>query len=199
DPDSTVKLVQDMLKDWKSGVKYERIARTAHTDVKGELVSIKTPDKEGAVYAAGLVLPMTDSDPDYPALDVANFLVGAAPLASRLSDRVRKKDGLAYEVGSQFSADARDKAAEFAVLATCNPENMKKVEKAVAEELEKVLKDGLQADELAEGKKAYLQQLKGAFAEDGALVSILGSELQNGRTLAFYVELEKKVEALAPE
>src|SRR5262249_49773801 len=127
DADAAAKQVGDILKDWKAKEPYEHIARKANLTVKGSRESIRTPDKGNALYLAALTLAMKDSDADYPALKVADFLFGSAPLASRLSNRVRGKEGLSYGAGTQCSADARDERGAFVIFAICNPANIDKV------------------------------------------------------------------------
>jgi zinc protease len=189
-------LVQEFLKDWKPPVPYERIARSAHLDVPGERIVIETPDKTNALYAAGLTLALNDADPDNAALEVGNFILGGGSLSSRLGDRVRQKDGLSYGVRSAYNASALDKSASFQFMAICNPANMDKVNRAIAEELDRLLKDGVEAKELAEAKGAYLKQLKVARSNDAALAGDLGDGLQAGRTLEYDAALEKKIAGL---
>lgn len=188
--------LRKLLADWKSDTPYERIARPAKTTVEGKKDSILTPDKENAIYIAGHYIAMTDADPDYPALEIANFVLGGGTLSSRLGNRVRQKDGLSYGVGSRFSADAKDKAGRFMLFAICNPKNIDKVDKAIAEEIEKMLKDGITSDELAEAKKSYLEREKVSRATDQALAGLLATSLYEDRTMAYYSDLEKKIEAL---
>jgi zinc protease len=199
DPEATRLQVEKLLGDWKAPVPFQRIPRPANTAVPGGRREIRTPDKANAVYTAGLMLALSDADPDYPALEVANFLFGGASLSSRLANRVRHKEGLSYGVGSRFSADARDRSAHFSLFAITNPANIGKVDRAIREELDRLLKDGIGADELAEAKVAFLKQRKLMWASDMALTGLLAEELFNGRTLGFYAELEKKVADLTPD
>ena len=122
DPEPTVKAAEDALKDWKAKTPYQRIERPADTGIKGEKIVIETPDKKNAMYIAGLMLALKDTDPDNAALEVGNYLFGGGPLSSRLGDRVRQKEGLSYGVGSMFGADAQDKSARFMMFAICNPD-----------------------------------------------------------------------------
>jgi len=115
-----------------------------------------------------------------------------------LSNRVRGKDGLSYGVGSRFSADALDPNAKFTINAITNPTNMEKVDKAIAEEIVKFVKDGVSASELEEGKKAFLQSQKVLLSSDGAIAGQLAEGLHVGRTFQYLSELEKKIEALQP-
>ena len=72
---------------------------------------INTPDRANATYTAGLLLPLKDDNPAYPALVMANFILGGNTLSSRLGDRIRQQEGLSYGVHSGFSAAAFDPRA----------------------------------------------------------------------------------------
>ena len=199
DADAVVKQVGDMLKGWKSKTAYRHVAREAFPKVKGERVAINTPDKANAVYLAMETFPMKDSDPDYPALVVGNYLLGAAPLASRLSNRVRGKEGLSYGVGSQLNAGSLDPVGVFMIFAIYNPKNAGKVDSAINDVLAKFFKDGVEGKELQEGIKAYLQTRKNNRSTDSSLASQLATLQRVGRTFAFEAEYEKKLEAVKPE
>jgi zinc protease len=199
DPEPTRRLVEKLLGNWKAPVPFQRIPRPANTDVPGGRKEILTPDKANAVYTAGLMLALTDADPDYPALAVADFLFGGGSLSSRLGNRVRQKEGLSYGVGSAFNADARDKSARFTISAITNPANIGKLDKAITEEFDKLLNDGISAQELAEAKAAFLKQRKLQWARDAVLARLLGEELFNGRTLDYYAKLDRKVADLTPD
>ena len=67
-----------------------------------------TPDKENAIYLAGLSVPIKDDNPDYPALLVGNFILGGGGLSSRIADRLRQKGGLSYTAMSMFAASPLD-------------------------------------------------------------------------------------------
>jgi zinc protease len=198
DPAATPPLVEEVLKDWKSGVPYERIEQSVRSK-SGQRKVIDTPDKANAVFAAGHTFPMMDTDPDYPALQLADFIFGEAPLASRLSMRVRGEKGLSYGVGSMLNADTQDKLGIFIMFAITNPKNIDKVDQTIAEELDKMLQKGVSEKELEEAKKAYLQQLKVQRSRDATLALFLGVRLHAGQSFAYYADLEKKIAALTPE
>src|SRR5437588_12927362 len=87
----------------------------------------------------------------------------------------------------------------FLVFAIYNPVNFAKVDKAIAEELDKFFKEGVQAKELGAGVKGLLQARKGGRSTDAALAGQLAAGLASGRTFAFVAELEKKMAELTPE
>src|SRR5204862_7032741 len=146
DPEPTLKQVAGIVGDWKTERPYARIERQAFLNVPGGKHSIVTPDKANANYLAGLTLAMNDQDPDYPALVLGNFIFGGGSLSSRLGDRVRQKEGLSYGVGSSFTAGTEDNVGRLTINAICNPGNVGKVESAVLEELDLLLRDGVTSD-----------------------------------------------------
>ena len=99
---------------------------------------------------------MKDDDPDYPAMVMGNFVLGGGSLSSRLGDRVRQKEGLSYGVGSFMGADSFDPRSSLTIFAICNPANAPKVVKVIREELDRLLKDGITAEELDRGQEAAI-------------------------------------------
>jgi zinc protease len=200
DLEATLKQMDELLDDWQPKQEYARIPRKAHLDVPGGKHSILTPDKANANYMAGLSMAMDDRDPDYAALVIGNYIFGGGSLSSRLGDRIRQKEGLSYGVGSSFSVSTEDKLARFSVMAICNPANIGKVESAVLEELDLLLKDGVTADELEKAKQAWLQSRELSRSSDSYIADRLQRSLRVGQSLVEYdAEVEKKVAALTPE
>jgi zinc protease len=197
DPDAALAAVDGILKGWTAPTPYKRIEKAAGS-APGGRERIDTPDKANAVYAAGLTIPLSDADPEYPAVLVGNYLLGSAPLASRLGTRIRGKDGLSYGIGTNVTASALDKVGHFYVYALTNPKNMDRLDAAVAEEIGKFLAEGVGAAELEGAKKAYVQSLKGQRASDGRLAVQLAGALYAGRTFEYYADLERKIAAVRP-
>jgi zinc protease len=199
DPEPALAQVREILKGWKSDVPVRRIERSAPTDLVGSHEQILTPDKSNAEYLAGLAFPMKESDPEFAALRIGNFMFGGGSLSSRLGYRIREKEGLSYGVSSQFTASPRDPSASFTITASTNPVNIDRVEKCVAEELEKFLTDGPSLTELTDAQKAYLESQKVSRAGDAGLAGQITTNLQLNRTFAHSAELEKKIAALSPD
>jgi zinc protease len=199
DPDACTEVLKKAMSGWAAARPYARIAWPVTAQPPGTQQRIDTPDKANATYTAGLVLPLKDDDPDYPALVMANFILGGSTLASRLGDRIRQQEGLSYGVTSRFSAAALDPHASFTVTAISNPQNIAKVAQAVREEMARLRRDGVSDTELARAKAGYLQQLTVRRTNDAALAGMLNSLLFNHRTFAYYSELEHKIASLTPE
>jgi zinc protease len=158
----------------------------------------QTPDKENAFFLAGMPIALKDSDADYPALVLGNYILGSGA-SSRLFSRIRVREGLSYGVGSQFSAPVKSNGARFAVQAIAAPQNAPKVEASFRDELASVLRDGYKPEEVATAKDSWSQQRQLGRAQDGALAGALVGQMHNARTMAWDAELESKVRALTPE
>ncbi len=194
-----LKQMEAALQGWKAKTPYARVERRFVEGVKAERIVIETPDKANAVYLAGVTFPLSDADPEDPALEVADFIFGSGTLSSRLGVRVRQKEGLSYGVSSGFSAESLDQSARLQIFAICNPRNIDKVDAAVLDETDKMLKNGVSATEVREAVSAYLASRKVGRASDGAIAGQLGGLLSVGRTFAYEVDLEKKLSALTPD
>jgi zinc protease len=191
-------LITELLGSWKSPRPFTRVP-SLYQDVPVLSKSFETPDKANAILLAGLNLQMRDDDPDFPAMVLGNYMLGGGFLNSRLATRIRQKEGLSYGVGSSFHASPLDKSGTFVTYAIYAPQNAAKLEAALKEEIERVLKDGFTADEVKAAKSGWLQSRQVSRSQDPELAAKLSEYLYIDRTLARDAELEKKVEALTPE
>ena len=198
DPETTLHLVKEMLSGWESKVPFKRIDRRVANNGTGLKEEIVTLDKSNAEYLAGFSFPVSDSDPDYPALRIGNFIFGGSTLASRIGDRIRQKEGLSYGASSSFVASSLDRVASLTVTVSTNPLNIDKVATAVMEELQRFLKDGPSDREVADAKLAFVESQKVSRTADAAIAGAIVTNLNTGRTFAFTADLEKAILALTP-
>jgi zinc protease len=187
----------ELLGDWKSASPYQRIVNS-YKDVQRINTKIETPDKENAQLSASLRLRMRDSDPDYAALVMANYMFGGG-ITARLPDRVRNREGYSYSVSSGFNAPVEGDAATFSASAISNPANTPKVEASFIDELTKTLRDGFTAAELTAAKKSLRDERIGTRSSDGGMLNLISAREQYGRTLAWDGELDAKLQALTLE
>ena len=163
-------VLHELFGDWKSPVQYQRMT-SDYKDIQGKTESLAPPDKANAVVMAAGTLDVSELDPDYPALILGNYMLGGGFLNSRLATRIRQKEGLSYNVGSQVEASAMDKSGTFVFSAICAPQNASKVEHAYQDELERALTEGFTAEEVAAAKTGFLQSRQMRFADDGGIAN----------------------------
>lgn len=191
------KLAAELFGDWKSSAPYTRLTRT-WKKLNAVNQTIDTPDKANAFFAAGTTIAMDESDPDYPAMVLANTILGG-DIQSRLWKRIRETDGLSYQVQSVFYAGAHEKFAQFLAIAISNPQNSPKVEIAFKDEIAKAVNGGFTAEEVATVKKSFLDEETLGRSEDASLTRTLARNAQNGWTMAHDAEIEAKIAKLTAE
>jgi zinc protease len=196
DPKALADLIEQQFGDWHNASPYARIPARYFERPALER-EMRTPDKANAVLRAGLGIRMRDDNPDFPAIVLANQLLGGSSTA-RLPARIREKEGLSYSTYSWFSANPLDEVASFNVSAIFAPQNKARVEQAMREELARALKEGFTAEEVETAKRGLLEARRLARTNDGQLSSRLSTYLFLGRTFAWDVDFERRIAALTP-
>jgi len=193
-PDEVKKAASDLLGGWNTPGAWARIPsrylKTAPSNVK-----IETPDKQNAQFEAGIRLQMSDSDPDYPAMVIANYMLGGS-ISGRLPNRIRNQEGLSYGVNSGFTAASEGDAAVLSAAAISNPKNAPKVEASFRDELAKTVANGFTAEELSAAKKAYLDERMVGRSQDLSLVGQILTREDSDRTFAWDERLESSIRGL---
>jgi zinc protease len=197
DADALVKQVGSLLGGWTARRPYARIP-WPYQEVEPLASRLITPDRANAVLLVGENLLLRDDAPDYPALVLGNFMLGGGFLNSRLAVRIRQREGLSYGVGSSLSARALDQNGSFSIHAIHAPQNTERLEVALREELDRALREGFTADEMAEASKGLLQTRQMARAQDGGLAGKLATYLFLNRTLQWDAAEESRLAKLTP-
>jgi zinc protease len=187
--------------DWKqpsAGPRaFARVPRPV-TPIPAQRLVLTTPDKQNANFMAVLPLPVNDTHPDYPALQLANFMFGAGG-SSRLWKRIRETEGLSYGVGSSIQWGQIDLNARWTSSAIFAPQNLARVETAWRDELARSLKDGFTQAELDEARNALLNTRRLGRAQDAAVASQALSNLYLGRRFALSQQVDDKLAATTLE
>ena len=194
-----VPILQRALAGWVAVQPYARMANPLVGGMAGTRHVINTPDKANASYAAGVMMLIRDDDADYAALVIGNYILGGGTLSSRLGVRIRQQEGLSYGVSSSFTASSREPRASLTITAICNPKNMARVEVCVQEELARLLRAGISADELDKARQGYLESLKVARSSDAAVAGTLAGLRYLDRTMSWSAEMERRILALTPD
>ncbi len=185
------------LAKWNTGAPYKRTPEP-YRNIKPEQMQADTPDKANAFYIASSTLKLQDTDPDYTALSLANFMLGGSE-TSRLWMRIREKDGLSYNVRTRLNVSSFEQSGTWSVYAIFAPENRQRIETGIREEFDRALKDGFGETEVKEAIAALLNYRKLSRAQDANLVSGWITYMDTGRDFKWSAESDKKVAALTVE
>jgi zinc protease len=197
DADELTARVRQDLDGWTSSVPYTRL-RNEPSPRKPDVQQLEAPDKANAFYMAALPLRLKDDAPDYVPMLLVNEVLGGGG-KSRLMDRLRQKDGISYGAGSRLRASSFEDTGSLEMLAIYAPQNLDKLKAAVAEEIARLVKDGLSAEELDDARKALLEETRIGLAQDPALAARLTGQLHTGRTMAFTAAQIERAQKLTLE
>lgn len=188
------KALEDAFGSWDAGTAYTRVPQPL-VPVKPERLLIGVPDNQNATMLVRQPIPLNDADADYPALAMANFLLGGGG-NSRLWKRIREGEGLSYDVRSQMEWNGVEQNSQWIGSAIFAPQNQAKVEKAFREEVARAQKEGFTAQELAEGQRGLLNFRRLSRAQDGSVAGAWVRNLYLGRTFQYSAEVDEKLAKL---
>ncbi len=196
-PADVQKLAAELFGSWNSAKTYRPLV-TPYKAAAPINEKIETPDKANAEFLAGERFQMSQNDPDYPAMVLASYMFGE-PITSRISDRIRNREGLSYGANARISVPAEGDAAMLSGTVSLNPAVGPKVEASFMDELKKVYASGFTAAEVDAAKKAYADARMIGRSTDAALLGLLVSHAQLNRPLKWDADVEARIQSLTPE
>ncbi|MBK7615587.1 MAG: insulinase family protein [Vitreoscilla sp.] len=198
DPAQIKPVIARLLGDWTSPQAYARVPQPAPA-LNGQRMVATLKDKPNATAIGVLPLQLSDNDPDYASLQVGVHVLGAGGFDSRLLTRLRQKDGLSYGAGANLGASSFEPSAKLSFYAIFAPGNRAKVEQGFAEEIQRLVRDGVTASELASAKKAMLAESDTWRANDSAVASGWLGHLARDRSFRWNGDFDTRVQMLTLE
>ncbi len=110
--------------------------------------------------------------------------------------RVREQDGLSYSVGAYLEPSSFELNTPLVLSAIFAPENRERLVKALAEELARIVRDGVTEAELAEAKSGLLKRRQLSRTQDASLAAALVQQAYLGRTFAFSAKIDAAIAAV---
>lgn len=188
--------LQNTLGNWNSKAAYAELV-PRYSETKGVNETINTPDKTNAVAAGGINLKVSEKDADYPALYMANELLGGgAFLNSRIAQRLRENEGMSYGAGSFFNASYKHQNGALGVYAFFNPIYKNRLDSALRQEIDKALTKGFTEDELKKSSSSLMEQRRTSLGSNEMLSGMITEYMQDERQLDDFVKFEDAVKKL---
>ncbi len=194
DPAAVLRALQAGISGWDGGAPYTRVPNPFIV-VKPEQRTLATPDRQNADMRVRQFMPIADDHPDYPALMLANYLLGSGG-SSRLWQRIREQEGLSYDVRSGIGWSQQDDNSAWQASAIFAPANRARVQAAFEAEIARALKDGFTEQEMNEGRSGLLNYRRLSRSQDAVLAGALANNLHLGRTFALSAKVDAALEAM---
>jgi predicted Zn-dependent peptidase len=119
-------------------------------------------------------------NPDYFALIIMNDILGGGGFTSRLVNRVRSDEGLAYSVGSTFPGGVYFPYAFRAALQTKSGTVAYAIS-LIQEEMKRIAVEPVKPEELENAKRGFIDRLPRNFASKAQIVGVFAGEEFTGR------------------
>lgn len=128
---------------------------------------------------------ITRSNPDRYAVDLLDFILGGSGFTSRITDRIRTDEGLAYSAWASFPTTTRDLSL-YRASAQTKSENVPRAVRAVLEEMARLQREPVTPAELARAQDAVANSFVFRFpSRFSAVLQLLMLEF-DGEPPTFY-------------
>jgi zinc protease len=199
-PDGLADEIDRLFGDWKKPTAPKFVRHVPqHVAVPPARFDAIARDKANAIVRLHEPLALNSEDADCAALELAVHIFGGGGLESRLSERVRQKEGLTYGIGASLNAGYWGNAGSFAIQASYAPDKRERVIAVVQEEIARMSSEGVTAAELARAKKDILEGRKQSRADLGGLAGSLTGMAERGETWAASQARDDKLAAVTVE
>jgi zinc protease len=194
DPDALEHELRTGLNGWQTAPAYERLADPWYA-MTPKTFRIPAPGKANAEYRAALPLKLRDTDPHWPALMLANYLIGGSE-DSRLWQAIRVRGSLSYGVGSAVNASSFEDSGAWTLYASTAAQNADALQKAMRSVLDQTLKTGFTQAEVDQGVQSLLNYLALGRSDDAYLAGRWIDYLDTDRSFAWQQHIIEQLRGL---
>ncbi|MBI1176628.1 hypothetical protein GC207_04230 [bacterium] len=159
-------------------------------------------DKDVNQGRVTLMLPGIQRDnPDYFACLVMNDILGGGGFTSRLMNRIRSDEGLAYSAGSAFQAGVYAPGPFIAVFQS-KSRTVPYATSIIEQELKRMADQPVSDEELNTSKRSFIDTFPQNFASKSAVAGLFGNDELTGRFAKdpdYWKEFRGKIDAISED
>jgi zinc protease len=188
------KLEKAMAGWTQSGVTVPEIPKPEFTPVPGVYMVNKPDVNQGRVSIGHLGIMR--GNPDEYAIDMMNDILGGSGFTSRIMNRVRTDEGLAYDAGSSFTAGIYFDG-EFVAAFQSKSATAAQAAQIVLNEIRQIREGRVSAEELQTVKNQAIEVFPRLFASASAIAQTFAADEFTGRTRDYWDTYRDKVKAVS--
>jgi zinc protease len=137
-------------------------------------------------------------DPDDEAAEVMNYILGGGGFSSRITQKVRSDEGLAYSVGSRFSSGVWGDGVWAAGYESKCP-TVALAAKLIFDEIERIKTEPVSDSDLALAKSAIIEQFPSSFQSKAGTLAVFVSDELSNRDSGYWETYRDKIRAVTKE
>ncbi|MEQ8770550.1 MAG: pitrilysin family protein [Phycisphaerales bacterium] len=137
-------------------------------------------------------------DPDAIPVQVMNDILGGSGFTSRITNRVRTDEGLAYTAGSAFR-NRVDAAGDFISYYFSKVPTVALAGRTVLEEIDRIRDEAVQTDELETVKNNIIETFPRRFESSAGVLSTFVNDEWTGRDPNHWPTFRQRVDAVGPD
>lgn len=188
-------LVQNHFGSWKKGTSPSSITKKP-TPLDRKMVQLIEKDLTQSTIVLGHT-GISRSNPDYYAVTVMNYILGAGGFSSRLMDSIRDKQGLAYGVMSQF--DTRLMPGAFLINLQTRTEVTNQAITGVLTEIKGIRDAPVTDQELSEAKSFIVGSFPLRIDSSAKLANVLAQVEFYNLGLDYFTQYPKAIEKVTKD
>lgn len=151
---------------------------------------------QGKVLIGHRVPRWTDwQDPDRAAIQVMQHILGGSGFTSRIMQRVRSDEGLAYSARTRFSFDAL-KPGTFAISFQSKSSTVALAAKIALQEVERIQSEPVSDEELRVAKSSLIDSFPRRWESAGQRARIFSTDAYLGRSHEYWQKWRPQIEAV---
>ena len=181
------------------------LANWPNKNVKFPALSKQFPQPEPGVYFIQMPinqgyinighLGLEDTNPDYSAVQVMNFILGGGSFSSRITIKVRSDEGLSYNQGSRFSY-RWGFPGTFSGYVQTKSSTVGYAISLIENEFNRIRKEPVLDAEMDTAVNYYLESFPGSFETAQSRVSTFANLEMNGRPMDYFKTYRDKIRAV---
>lgn len=169
------------------------VPKPAHVPVPGVYMVHKADVNQGRVTMGHPGIQR--GNPDEVAVEMMNDILGGSGFTSRITNRVRSDEGLAYSAGSSFPPGVHYPGV-FRAGFQSKSSTVAQAIQIVLEEIDRIRTQKVTAEELETVKNSAIEVFPRQFSSAGAIASLFASDELTGRDPKFWRTYRDRVRAV---
>jgi zinc protease len=140
-------------------------------------------------------LGIENTNPDYFAVQVMNFILGSGSFTSRIVTKVRSDEGLAYSTGSRFSYRWGFPGTVYGFVQTKSA-TVGYAISLILKEFERIKKELVSDEEMETAINSYIERFPDSFTNAMSTMSTFATLEMRGRPMDYYQTYRDKIKAV---